>query len=149
LPEVLYGSKTRSLILREGKRLRLFANRVLGRIFGLKRDEVRGGWRKLHNKELHKLHSSPSIIKMIKSRRIRWTGHIARMGEKRTTYRLVVGKLEGKKPLGRPRRGWVDTTQMNLRDIGQGGLDYIDVAQDRDQWRDLVNTVMNVRVHES
>jgi hypothetical protein len=103
---------------------------------------VRGGWTKLQNEELHKLHSSPSIIRKIRSRRIGWTGHIARLGERRTTYRLVVGKLEGKKPLGRPRRGWVDTTQMNLRDIGWGSLDYTDVDQDRDQWRDLVNTVM-------
>jgi hypothetical protein len=86
---------------------------VLRRIFGPKRDEVTGGWRKLHNKELHDLYSSPSIIR-IKSRRMRWAGHVARMGEKRNAYRLLVGKPEGKRPLGRPRHRWVDNTKMDL-----------------------------------
>jgi hypothetical protein len=81
---------------------------VLRRIFGPKRDEVTGEWRKLHNKGLHDLYSSPSIIRIIKTRRMRWAGHVARMGEKRNAYRLLVGKPEGKRPLGRPRCRWVD-----------------------------------------
>jgi hypothetical protein len=104
LPVVLYGRETWSLILREEHRLRVFENRVLRRIFGPKRDEVMGEWRKLHNKELHDLYSSPSIIRIIKSRRMRWVGHETQMGEKRNAYRLLVGKPEGKRLLGRPRR---------------------------------------------
>jgi hypothetical protein len=95
--------------------VRVFENRVLRRIFGPKRDEVTGGWRKLHNEELHNLYSSPSIIRMIKSRRMRWAGHVARMGEKRNAYRVLVRNLEGKGPLGRPRRRWVDNIKMDLR----------------------------------
>jgi hypothetical protein len=104
LPLVLYGPETWSLTLREEHRLSVSENRVLRRIFGLKKDEVTGEWRKLHNKELRNLYSSPSIIRIIKSRRMRWAGHLARMGEKRNAYRLLVGKSEGKRPLGRPRR---------------------------------------------
>jgi hypothetical protein len=96
--------------------------------------------------ELHNLCSSPSIIIMIKSRRMRWAGHVARMGEKRNAYRILVGKPEGKRPLGRPRRRWAYNSKMDLREIGCGGMDWIDMAQDRDQWRALVNTVMNLRV---
>jgi hypothetical protein len=98
---------------------------VLRRIFGPKRDEMTGGWRKLHNEELHDLYSSPSIIRIIKSKRMRWVGHVARMGEKRNVYRLLVGKPEGKRPLGRPRRRWVDNIKMDLLEIGLGqyGLD--------------------------
>jgi hypothetical protein len=96
----------------------VFENRVLRRIFGPKRDEVTGDWRKLHNEELHRLYYSPSIIRMIKSRRMRWAGHVARMGEKRNACRILVGKPEGKRPLGRPRRRWVDNIRMDLRDIG-------------------------------
>jgi hypothetical protein len=88
--------------------LKVFQNKVLRRIFGPKRDEVTGGWRKLHNEELHDLYSSPSIIRIIKSRSMRWAGHVARMGEKRNVYRLLVAKPEGKRPLGRPRHRWVD-----------------------------------------
>jgi hypothetical protein len=99
LPVVLYGCETWSLTLREEHRLRAFENRVLRRIFGPKRDEVTGEWRKLHNEVLRDLYSSPSIIRIIKSGRMRWAGHVARMGEKRNAYRLLVGKLEGKKPL--------------------------------------------------
>jgi hypothetical protein len=102
---------------------------------------VTGEWRKLHNEELHNLYS-PNMIRMIKLRRMRWTGHVARMGEKRNAYRLLVGKSEERRPLGRPRRRWVD----NLREIGPDGVDWIDLAQDRDQWRALVNTVMNLQV---
>jgi hypothetical protein len=112
---VVYGCETWSLSLREGHRLNVFENRVLRRIFGQKRDEVTGGWRKLHNEELHNLYSSPSIIRMIKSRRMRWAGNVARMGAKRNPYRILVGKPEGKIPLGRPRRRWVDNITMDLR----------------------------------
>jgi hypothetical protein len=104
LPVVLYGCKPWSLTLREKRRLRMFENRVLRRIFGPKRDEVTGEWRKLHNAELNNLYSSPNIARVIKSRRIRWAGHIARMGEGKGVYRVLVGKPEGRRPLGRPRR---------------------------------------------
>jgi hypothetical protein len=96
----------------------LFENKVLRRIFGPKRDEVTGGWRKLHNEELLNLCSSPSIIRMIKSRRMRWAGHVVRMLEKRNAYRILVGKQEGKRPLGRPRRRWVGNIKRDLREIG-------------------------------
>jgi hypothetical protein len=102
---------------------------VLRRIFGPKRDEVTGGWRKLHNEELHNLYSSPSIIIMIQSRRMRWAGHVARMGEKRNACRILVGKPEGK----RPRCRWEDNIKMSLREIGWGGMDWTELAQDRDQ----------------
>jgi hypothetical protein len=95
----------------------VFENRVLRRIFGPKRDEVTGEWRKLHNEELHELYSSPNIIRIIKSRRMRWAGHVARMGEKKNAYRLLVGKPEGKRPLGRPRRRWVDNIRMDLGEV--------------------------------
>jgi hypothetical protein len=104
---VLYGCETWSLTLREEHRLRVFQNRVLRRIFGLKRDEVKGGWSKVHNEELHNLYSSPSIIRMIKSRRMRWAGHVAGMGENRNAQGILVGKPEGRRPLGRPRHKWV------------------------------------------
>jgi hypothetical protein len=123
----------------------VFENRVLRRIFGPKRDEVTGGWRKLHNEELHNLYSSRSIIRMIKSRRMRWTGHVARMGEKRNAYRAV-GNPEGKRPLIRSRLKWVDNIKIDLREIGWDGMDWIDLAQNRDQWGALVDTVMNLRV---
>jgi hypothetical protein len=103
---VLYGCETWSLTSRVEHRLRVFENRVLRRIFGPKRDEVTGGWKKLHNEELRDLYSSPSIIRMIKSRRMRLAGHVARMGMK-NAYRLLMGKSEGKRPLGRPRCGWI------------------------------------------
>jgi hypothetical protein len=116
------------------------------RIFGPKRDEVTGGWRKLHNEELHKLYSSPSIIRMIKSRRMRWAGHVARMGEKNNAYRILVGNPEGKRPLGRPRRRWVDNIKIDLREVGWDDRDWVDLAEDGDRWRAYVNAVMNLRV---
>jgi hypothetical protein len=103
-----------TLTVREEYRLRVFENRVLRRIFEPKRDGVTGGWRKLHNEELHNLYTSPSIIRIIKSRRMRWAEHVARMGERRNVYRLLVGKPEGKRPLGRPRRRWIDNIKMDL-----------------------------------
>jgi hypothetical protein len=113
----------------------VFVNRVLKRIFGPKRDEVTGEWRKLHNKELHDLYSPPSIIRIIKSRRMRWAGHVARMGETRNAYRLLVGNPVGKIPLGRPRRRWVDNIRMDLGEVGRGDVDWIDLAKDRNRWR--------------
>jgi hypothetical protein len=107
--------------LRGKHRLGVFENRVLRRIFGPKRDEVTGGWRKLHNEEPHNLFSSPSIIRMIKSRRMRWAGNAARMG--RSAYRILVGKPEGKRPLGRPRRGWEGNIKMDFRGIGWSSMD--------------------------
>jgi hypothetical protein len=117
----------------------VFENKVLRKIFGPKRDEVTGGWRKLHNEELRDLYSSPSIIRIIKSRRMRWAGHVAQMGEKRIAYRLLVGKPEGKRPLRRPRRRWADNIKIDLLEIGWGGVDWIGLAQDRDKWRALVD----------
>jgi hypothetical protein len=96
----------------------VFENRVLRRIFGPKRDEAMGEWRKLHNKELHDLYSSPSIIRIIKSQRMRWAGHVTRLGEKRNAYRLLVGKPEGKRPLGRPRHRWVDNIRNDIGEVG-------------------------------
>jgi hypothetical protein len=146
LPVVLYGCETWSLILREEHRLRVFENRVLRRIFGPKRYEVTGEWRKLHNKELHDLYSSTSIIRIIKSRRMRWAGHVALMGEKRNAYRLLVGKPEGKRPLGRPIRRWVDNIRMDLGVVGWGDVDWIGLVKDRNRWRALVNLILNLRV---
>jgi hypothetical protein len=119
---------------------------VLRRIFGPKRDEVTGEWRELHNEELRDLYSSPSIIRIIKSRRMRWAGHVAQMGEKRNEYRSLVGKPEGKRPLGRPRRRWVDNIRMELGEVGWGDVDWIGLAQDRNRWRALVNSVLNLWV---
>jgi hypothetical protein len=118
LPVVLYGCETWSLTLREEYRLRVFENRVLRRIFGPKRDEVMGEWRKMHKGELHNLYSSPDIIRQIKSRRIRWAGHVARMGEGRNVYRVLVGRPKGKRPLERPRHRWEHGIRMDLREIG-------------------------------
>jgi hypothetical protein len=142
LPLVLYGCETWSLTVREEHKLRVFENRVL-RIFGPKRDGVTGGWRKLHNEELQNLYSSPNIIRIMKSRR---AGHVARMGEKRNANRLLVGKPEGKIPLGRPRRRWIDDIKMDLLEIGVSVVDWIGLAQDRYRWRALVNSVINLRV---
>jgi hypothetical protein len=124
----------------------VFGNRVRRRIFGPKRDEVTGGWIKLHNEELHGLYSSPSIIRVIKARRMRWAGHVARMGEMRGAYNILVARPEGRRPLGRPRRRWEYNIKMDLREIGFGDVDWIHLAQDRDRWRALVNTVMSLRV---
>jgi hypothetical protein len=118
----------------------VFENRVLRRIFGPRE------WRKLHNEELRDLHSSPSIIRIIKSRRMRGAGHVARMVEKRNAYRLLVGKPEGKRPLRRPRRRWVDNIRMDLGEVGWSDVDWIGLAQDRNRWRAFVNSVLNLQV---
>jgi hypothetical protein len=113
----------------------------------LYRDEVTGEWRKLHSEELHNLYSSPDIIRQVKSRRMGWAGHVARMGEERKVYKVLVRKPEGKRQLGSPSRRWEDGIRMDLRGIGLGGgVDLIRLAQDRDRWRAVVSAVMNLRV---
>jgi len=118
---------------------------VLRRIFGPRRVEVTREWRRLHNEELNDLYSSPNIVRVIKSRRMRWAGHVACMGEERGVFRVLVGKPEGKGPLGRSRHRWVDNIRMDLQEVGCGYVDWIGLAQDRDRWRTLVSTVMNLR----
>jgi hypothetical protein len=107
---------------------------------------VTGGWRKLHNEDLYGLYSSHGIIRAIKARRMRWAGHVAHMWEMRGAYNILVGRPEGRRPLGRPRRRWEDNIKTDLREIGFGDVDWIHFAQDRDRWRAVVNTVMNLRV---
>ena len=138
LPVVLYGCETWSHNLREERRLRVFENRVLRGIFGPKRDEVTWEWRKIHNEELNDLHSSPNIIRVINSPRMSWEQHVTRMGDRRDAYRVLVGNSEGKRPLGKPRRRWENNIMIDLQKIGCGGMDRIDLAQDRNRWRALV-----------
>jgi hypothetical protein len=126
--------------------LRVFENRVLRRVFGPKKDEVTGEWRKLHNEELRDLYSLPNIVRVVKSRRMRWVGHVARMGEGRGVHRVLVGKPEGRRPLGRPRHRWEDNIKMDLLEVGGTCGDWMELAQDRDRWRTLVGTVWNLRV---
>jgi hypothetical protein len=125
---------------------KVIENRVLRKIFGPKRDEVMEEWRKMLKEELHDLYSLPSIIRIIKSRRMRWAGHVARMEEKRNAYMLLVGKPEGNRPLGKPRRKWVDNIRMDLGEVGWGDVDWIGLAQDKNRWRALVNSVLNLWV---
>ena len=146
LSVVLYGCESWSLTLREERKLRVFENMVLRRIFGPRRDEVTGEWRRLHNEELNDLYCSPNIVRVIKSRRMRWAGHVARMGEERWVYRVLVEKPVGRGPQGRPRRRWVVNIRMDLIEVGCGYMDWIGLAQDRDGWRKLVSAVMNLRV---
>jgi len=121
------------LTRREERKLRVFENMVLRRIFETRRDEVTGEWRRLHNEELNDLYSSPNIVRVIKSRRMRQAGHVAHMGEERGVYKIWVGKLVGRIPLGRPRRRWVDNIRMDLQEVGCGYMDWIGLAQDRDR----------------
>jgi hypothetical protein len=132
--------------LREEHRLRVFENRVLRRVFGPKWDEVTGEWRKLHNEGLNDLYSLPNIVRVVKSRRVRWAGQVARMGEDRGVYRVLVEKPEGKRPLVRPRRRWENNIKMDLQEVGGGHVGWMELAQDRDRWRALVGTVRNFRV---
>ena len=133
MPVVLYGCETWSLTLREERRLKVFENRVLRRIFGPKRDEVTREWRKLHNEECNDLYCSPNIVRVITWRSMLWVGHVVQMGERRCIYRVLVGKLEGKRPLWRPRHRWEDNIRMDLQEVGCGGIDWIKLAQDRDR----------------
>jgi hypothetical protein len=129
------------------KEIEVFENRVLRRVFGPKRDEVTGEWRKLYNEELNDLYSLPNSVRVVKSRRMRWAGHVAHMGEDRGVHRVLVGKPEGKRPLGRPRRRWEDNIKMDLQEVERGGReDWMVLAQDRDRWRALVGTVRDFRV---
>jgi hypothetical protein len=132
--------------LREERRLKLFENRVLRRIFGPKSGEVTGEWIKLHNEELNNLYTLPNIVRVVKSRRMRWAEHVARMGMDRGVNRVLVGKPEGKSAKGRPRRGWEDNITMDLQEVGRDRGDWMELAQDRDRWRALVGTVRYFRV---
>jgi hypothetical protein len=135
-----------SLKLREERGLKEFENRALQRIFGPKRDEVTGEWRKLHNEELNDLYSLPKVVRVVKSRRMRWAGHVARIGEDRGVHRVLVGKLEGKRSLGSPRRRWKYNNKIDFQEVGWGHGDWMDLAEDRDRWRALVRKVRVFRV---
>ena len=124
----------------------MFENMVLGRIFGPRRDEVTGEWRRLHNEELNDLYSSSNIVRVIKSRRMRWAEHVARVGVERGVYRVLVGKPEGRRPQGRPRRRWVDNIRTDLQEVECVYMDWIGLTQDRNSWRTLVSAVMNLLV---
>ncbi|KAJ4436652.1 hypothetical protein ANN_16783 [Periplaneta americana] len=146
-PSCLHRYRRRLFELRIADEVRRVKSRQYALINLLNfRDEVTGEWRKLHNTELHALYSSPDIIRNIKSRRLRWAGHVAHMGESRNAYRVLVGRPERKIPLGRPRRRWEDNIKMDLREVGYDDRDWINLAQDRDQWRAYVRAAMNLRV---
>jgi hypothetical protein len=142
---VLYGCETWSLTLREERRMRAFENRVFKRIFWPKRDEVTGEWRKLHNEKHNDLYSLPNIIRVTKSSRRGWTRHVVCMVERRGVYRVLVGKPEGKRQLGRTRRRREDNIKMEHPEVECDDMDWIELAQDRDRWQALVNAVMNLR----
>ena len=124
----------------------MFENMVLRRIFGPRREEVIKEWRKLHNEELNHLCSSPKIVRVINSRRMRWVGHVARMGERRGVYWVLMGKPEGKRPFGRPRLRWEDNIKWDLQKVRCGAMVWIELARNRDRWRALVNAVMKIQV---
>jgi len=133
LPVALYGRETCTLTLRAERSLRVFENVVLRKIFGPRRVEVAGVWRKLYKEELNGLSSSHNIFRVIKSRRTRWTGHAARLGERRGVYGVLVGKHEGKRPLGRPKCRWEDNIKMDFQEVGCGVMDWKELAQDRNR----------------
>ena len=139
LPIALYGYETWFLTLRE-------EHKVLRKIFGTKKVEITGEWRNIHIPKLHALYSSPNIIRSLKLRRMRWVGHVAHMEQSRNAYRVLVGKPEGKRPLGRPRHRWEDNNRMDLREVGCDPGEWIDLAEDRDQWRACIRAVINPRV---
>jgi hypothetical protein len=143
---VVYWCETWSLTFREERRLRVCENTVLRKLFGPKNDEVTREWRKLHNEELYNTYSSPYIVWVITSNRMRWAGHVARMGENRVVYMDLVGRLKRKKPLGRTRCRWEDNIKMDLQEEGCGVVDWIELAQNRDRWRALLNVLMKLRV---
>ena len=124
----------------------LLQNMVLRRIFGPRKDEVTGEWRRLHKEELNYLYSSPNSVWVIKSRRMGWAGHVARVDAGEGVYRVLVGKPEGRRPLGRPKRRWVDNIRMDFQEVGCGYMDWIGLVQDSDRWRSLVSAVVNIRV---
>jgi hypothetical protein len=132
--------------MREERRLRVSEKRVLRKVFGTKRDEVTGEWRKLCKEELNDLYSLPNIVRVVKSRRMRWAGHVARMKEDRGVHRELLGKPEGKRPLGRPSRRWEDNIKVYLQEVGGARGDWMELAQDRERWRALVGTVSDFRV---
>jgi hypothetical protein len=146
LTMVLYECETWLLTLREKCRLRVFENRVLKKVFGPKRDEVTGECRKLHNEELNDLYTLPNIVWLVKSRRMRWTRHVARMGKDRGVHRMFMGKPEEKSPLGRQKGRWKDNIKIDLQEVGGSRGDWMELDQDRDRWRALVGTVRNFRV---
>ena len=125
--------------------LRVFENRIMRRIFGLNRDE-NGECRRLHNDEVHSLYRSPNIVRAFKSRGLRWAGHVARMEEGRSAFKILTGKPTGKRLLGSPRRRWEDNIRMDLEEIGISAGNWVDSAQDRNYWRALVNASLNLRV---
>jgi hypothetical protein len=130
LPRVLYGREVWSLTLRKKHKLKVFENRMLRNIFGPYRDEVRREWRRVHNEEFYALYASPNIIGVIKSRKKTWAGHVARLWYKRGSYRVLVGRPDSKRPLGKRKRRWDDIIKLDLQDVGWGGMDWIAVAQD-------------------
>jgi len=132
--------------LREERKPRVIENMVLRIIFGPRKDEGTGEWRRLHNEHLNDLYSSLSIVRVIKSRRMKWAGHVACMGEERGVYRVLVGKPKGRRSLGRPRRRWMVNIRMDLQEVVCGYMDWIGLAQDRVRWRTLLSAVMNLRV---
>ena len=147
LPVVLYGCETWSLTLKQERRLKVFENRVLRGIYGLKRVEVTREWRKIHNEELNDLYCSLNIVWVITSRRMRWAGHVARIGGEERRIQDFGGETWGEKgPLGRPRRRWENNIKMDLQEVGCGGMDWYELSQDRDRWRALVIVVMYLRV---
>ena len=146
LPVVLYGCETWSLTLREERKVRVFENMVLRKLFGPRSDEVTGECWRLHNEQLNVLYASPNILRVIKSRRMRWAGHVARMDVEMGVYRVLVGKPEGRGPLGRPRRRCVNNIRLDLQEVGSVYMEWIRLSQDRDSWRTLVSAVMNLRI---